>query len=126
MAGIQRFEDLEAWRQARQLASSIYTLTAEGGLARDYGLRDQMRRAAVSVMSNIAEGFDRGGDVEFRRFLSIAKGSAAEVKAQLYIALDIGFIRQDQFDIASRQIDSVVSLIAGLIRHLTRKSQLDK
>ena len=76
MAKIEKFEDIEAWKKARELAREIYAISNEGLFARDFGLRDQIRRAAVSVMSNIAEGFERGGDVEFRRFLSIAKGSA--------------------------------------------------
>jgi len=82
MAKIEKFEDIEAWKKAREVAKEIYAISNEGLFARDFGLRDQIRRAAVSVMSNIAEGFERGGDVEFRRFLAIAKGSAGEVKAQ--------------------------------------------
>jgi four helix bundle protein len=85
MGKIVKFEDIEAWNKARELAKEIYAVSNEGPFARDFGLLDQTRRAAVSVMSNIAEGFERGGDVEFRRFLSIAKGSAGEVKAQLYV-----------------------------------------
>jgi four helix bundle protein len=81
MARIERFEDIEAWQQARELTRAIYAVSNEGRFSRDFGLRDQIRRAAVSVMSNIAEGFERHGDTEFRRFLAIAKGSAGEVKA---------------------------------------------
>lgn len=98
MAKIEKFEDIEAWKKACELAKEIYAISNEGPLARDFGLRDQIRRAAVSVMSNIAEGFERGGDVEFRRFLPIAKRSAGEVQAQLYVALDAGLIDQAQFD----------------------------
>jgi len=98
MAKIEKFEDIEAWKKARELAKEIYAISNEALFARDFGLRDQIRRAAVSVMSNIAEGFERGGDVEFRRFLAIAKGSAGEVKAQLYVALDAGMIDQATFD----------------------------
>ena len=78
MARIEKFEDIEAWQRARQLAKAVYVVTSEGKFARDFGLRDQIQRAAVSVMSNIAEGFERGVDVEFRRFLAIAKGSAGK------------------------------------------------
>ncbi|MEA2084022.1 MAG: four helix bundle protein [Thermodesulfobacteriota bacterium] len=89
MAKIGKFEDIEAWKKARELTKEIYVISNEGPFARDFGLRDQVRRAAVSVMSNIAEGFDRGGNRELIQFLYIAKGSAAEVQAQLYVALDV-------------------------------------
>lgn len=86
-----RFEDLEVWRRSRDLAVSIYRLTAVGAFGRDFGLRDQIRRAAVSAMSNIAEGFDRYSVAEFQRFLSIARASAAEVRSQLHLARDLGY-----------------------------------
>jgi len=120
MVKIKRFEDIEAWKKARELTQEIYAVSNEGSFARDFGLRDQIRRAAVSVISNIAEGFERGGDVEFRRFLSIAKGSAGEVKAQLYVALDVGLINQDQFDSLYRMATEVGNLIGGFMRYLTR------
>lgn len=120
MATIERFEDIEAWRKARELARDVYALSSDGPLARDFGLRDQIRRAAVSVMSNIAEGFERGGDVEFRRFLSIAKGSAGEVKAQLYVALDAGMISQDVFDSLYNRAAETGNLIGGFMRYLGR------
>ena len=87
---VRRFEDLIAWQKARDLTKRIYSLTQQGGFERDYGLRDQIRRAAVSVMSNLAEGFDRAGRSEFHQFLVIAKGSSAEVRSHLYVALDVG------------------------------------
>ena len=83
---IKRFEQIEAWRKTRQLTASIYKVTSAGAFARDYGLRDQIRRAAVSSMSNIAEGFERDGNKEFIQFLSVAKGSTGEVRSQLYVA----------------------------------------
>ncbi len=92
MGTITRFEEIEAWQKARQLSAAIYKTTNAGIFSRDFGLRDQIRRAAVSVMSNIAEGFDRGGNKEFIQFLYIAKGSAAEIQAQLYVALDAGYM----------------------------------
>ena len=90
MATIQRFEEIEAWQVARELTRSVYECSKSGSFAKDFALRDQIRRAAISVMSNIAEGFERGGNAEFIQFLSIAKGSAAEVETQLYVALDQG------------------------------------
>lgn len=87
---IDRFEDFVAWQKARTLAADIYKITSEGKFARDFGLRDQIRRAAVSSMSNLAEGFEQGRPAEFHQFLSIAKGSCAELRTQLYVALDVG------------------------------------
>ncbi len=95
---VERFEDLIAWQKARQLTKAIYEATGHGEFAKDFALKDQIRRAAVSVMSNIAEGFDRGGRPEFHQFLVIAKGSCAEVRSQLYIALDAGHIDKHTFD----------------------------
>lgn len=95
MARLERFEDLEAWKTARELTNSIYQTTASGDFARDFGLRDQIRRASVSVLSNIAEGFERDGNKEFLQFLSLAKGSCGEVRAQLYIALDQRYIKEE-------------------------------
>jgi four helix bundle protein len=120
MAKIENFEDIEAWKNARELARQIYAISSEGPFARDFGLRDQIRRAAVSVMSNIAEGFERGGDVEFRRFLAIAKGSAGEVKAQLYVALDAGLIDKVQFELLYKKATETAKLIGGFMRYLTK------
>jgi len=120
MATIERFEDIEAWQKARKLTREIYRVTNQGAFAKDFGLRDQIRRASVSIMSNIAEGFERGGDVEFRRFLAIAKGSAGEVKAQLYVALDAGLINQAQFDSLYRMATETGNLIGGFMRYLTK------
>jgi four helix bundle protein len=122
MAKIEKFEDIEAWKKARALAREIYAISNEGLFARDFGLRDQIRRAAVSVMSNIAEGFERGGDVEFRRFLAIAKGSAGEVKAQLYVALDAGMIDQATFDSLYKKAAETGNLVGGFMRYLSRES----
>jgi four helix bundle protein len=122
MARIEKFKDIEAWKKARELAKGIYAISNEGLFARDFGLRDQIRRAAVSVMSNIAEGFERGGDVEFRRFLAIAKGSAGEVKAQLYVALDAGLIEQAKFDSLYRKAAETGNLVGGFMRYLSRGS----
>jgi len=93
---IKYFEDLEVWKVARELTKRIYRITSDGNFSKDYGLCDQIRRASVSVMSNIAEGFERGGNQELLHFLSIAKGSSGEVRAQLYVAMDQGYIMQDK------------------------------
>ena len=111
---IQRFEELIAWQKARELTSQIYSLTNKGDFARDYGLRDQVRRAAVSVMPNLAEGFDRGGRAEFHQFLVIAKASCAEVRSQLYVALDVGYVSQSEFDRAIGMAEEVAKIIGGL------------
>ncbi|MBI2175020.1 MAG: four helix bundle protein [Candidatus Omnitrophica bacterium] len=97
---IKYFEDLEVWKEARQLARRVYQITQDTAFSRDFGLRDQIRRAAVSVMSNIAEGFERGGYQEFTQFLYVARGSCGEVRSQLYVALDQGYIGQrfEQFE----------------------------
>jgi four helix bundle protein len=118
MAGFRRFEDIEAWQEARKLSALIYSMTKRGDFSRDFGLKDQIRRASVSVMSNIAEGFDRGGNKEFIQFLYIAKGSAAEVKAQLYVALDAGYITKDMFQKIYNQANATAKLIGGFIRYL--------
>lgn len=91
------FEALDVWRDARSLAHAVYDVTAGAGFAKDFGLCDQIRRAAVSVMSNIAEGFERGGNQEFLQFLSIAKGSGGEVRSQLYVAKDQGYLSEERF-----------------------------
>ena len=122
MAKIEKFEDIEAWQKARELTNAIYTVTKSGPFSRDFGLRDQIQRAAVSVMSNIAEGFERGGDIEFRRFLSIAKGSAGEIKAQLYVALDAGLIDKEQFDSLYEMATNTGNLIGGFMRYLSKNN----
>ena len=123
MGTIQKFEDIDAWQKARALTREVYAVTADGAFAKDFGLRDQIRRAAVSVMSNIAEGFDRGGVREFIQFLFIAKGSAAEVQAQLYVALDAGYITQEQFKGLYDLAGNTGRLIGGFIRYLKSREQ---
>jgi four helix bundle protein len=118
MTTIERFEDINAWQKARVLTKNIYFCSGSGDFAKDYGLRDQIRRASVSIMSNIAEGFERGGSAEFSQFLSIAKGSAGEVEAQLYVALDQGYINKEQFDSLIELALSTKKLIAGFMTYL--------
>lgn len=92
MATVQRFEELVCWKKARELNRRVYSICRGGALARDFGLCDQMRRASISVMSNIAEGFERGGRKEFIQFLAVAKGSAGELRAQFVSLLDVGYV----------------------------------
>ncbi len=118
---INRFEDLIAWQKARQLVAAIYQATGKGAFAKDYGLRDQIQRAAVSIMSNIAEGFDRGSRPEFHKFLVIAKGSCAEVRSQLYVALDCGYISQHDFDTIVALAQEVAKIVGGLRASVQRQ-----
>src|SRR5574340_118989 len=111
---VERFEDLIALQKARQLAAAIYRATSVGGFAKDFGLRDQIQRAAVSVVSNIAEGFERGSRSEFHQFLVVSKASAAEVRSQLYVALDVGYLDQPNFDTLMNQACEVSKIIVGL------------
>jgi four helix bundle protein len=104
---VNYFEDLEIWKEARRLTSRIYAITHKQSFSKDYGLCDQIRRASVSVMSNIAEGYERDGNQEFSQFLSIAKGSCGEVRAQLYIALDQKYIDTEE---STRLIDDLRKL----------------
>lgn len=118
---IEKFEDLIAWQKARKLTRQIYEATNQGKFARDYGLKDQIRRSAVSSMSNMAEGFERGGMVEFQRFLAIAKGSCAELRTQLYIALDVGYLDANSFDSLMNQAVEVGKIIGGLRASVERR-----
>lgn len=122
MATIEKFEDIEAWQKARELTKAVYACSGKGAFAKDFGLRDQIRRASVSIMSNIAEGFERGGSAEFAQFLAIAKGSAGEVEAQLYVAFDQGYINQEQFDSIKSAASSTKKLIAGFMNYLKRSN----
>ena len=118
MASIKRFEDVEAWKKGRELTQRIYQITSQTKFTRDYTLRDQIRRAAISITSNIAEGFDRGGNREFVQFLAIARGSASELKSQIYTALDVGYVDQKEFAELYQLAHSVVLLIGGFIKYL--------
>ncbi len=115
---ITRFEDIEAWKKARMLTRELYKRTSQGDFARDYGLKDQIRRASTSIMSNIAEGFERGGNREFRQFLSLAKGSAGEVRSQLYIALDVGYLTEDEHQKFASLVVDISRLLSGFMQYL--------
>ena len=114
LSKVERFEDLIAWQKARDLARAIYQITQEGAFARDFGLARQIQRAAVSIMSNIAEGFERSGRREFHQFLSTAKGSCAEVRSQLYVAFDIGYLMKSEFQRLLAQAEEVGRVVGGL------------
>ena len=122
MATIRRFEDLESWKQARQLTKMVYGCSDNGRFTKDYGLKNQIRRAAVSIMANIAEGFGRGGNKEFIQFLSTARGSVSEVQSQLYVALDVGYITTHEFEELYSQSTTTSNAISGFIRYLCNSS----
>ena len=111
---VERFEDLIAWQKSRELTRQIYSVTNKGLFSKDFGLRDQIRRASVSTMSNLAEGFERGGRAEFHQFVVIAKGSSAEVRSQLYVALDVGYITKKEFKEIMGLADEVSRIVGGL------------
>ncbi len=120
MATFKKFEEIESWKMARELTKQVYKVSNRAPFSRDFALRDQIRRAAISVMSNIAEGYDRSGTGEFVQFLATAKGSAAEVRCQLYVALDQDYIDNKQFDSLSGLAADTANMIGGLMNYLRR------
>jgi four helix bundle protein len=118
MAKVKKFEEIQSWKKARSLTKEIYRATLTGSFARDFGLKDQMRRASVSILSNIAEGFERGGDKEFLQFLAVAKGSAGELRAQLYVAFDQQYVSMETFDFLRTEVTEVSQLISGFMKYL--------
>jgi four helix bundle protein len=114
MSGVRRFQDLVAWQKARLLTRAIYIQTQEPKFARDWELTNQMRRAAVSVMSTIAEGFDRQRPAEFRHYLTIAKASCAELCSQLHVAFDVGYVDETLFQQLLAQTEEVSRILGGL------------
>ena len=115
MAVFKTFEEINAWQNARVLVKDIYAMTRCGDFSKDYGLRDQIQRAAVSICSNIAEGFERRGNKEFINFLWIAKGSAAEVCSQLYHARDLGYITEEKFKTMYKSAKQIGGMLFKLI-----------
>jgi four helix bundle protein len=115
---VKSFEEMEVWKEARRLTQRIYVLTKKGEFSKDFGLRDQIRRAAVSVMSNIAEGFERGGNHEFVQFLYVAKGSCGEVRSQIYVALDQNYVVNVEVEELTRSFKRLSSMISNLISYL--------
>lgn len=118
MSGITRFEDIQAWQTARELTNLVYALTNQTGFNRDFGLRDQIRRAVVSVMSNIAEGFESRTDVQFINYLGTARASAGEVRAQLYIAHDQGYLKDEEFNETYALAEKCARQVARFISYL--------
>jgi four helix bundle protein len=114
MGGVTRFEDLVAWQKARELNREIYALTTHGPITRDFSFLSQIRRASASIMSNIAEGFERGGQAEFHQFLVIAKASCAEVRSNLYIAMDVGYLTQAESNRLREMAESLGKIIGAL------------
>jgi four helix bundle protein len=123
---IKRFEDIKAWQAARTLVNMVYECSDNHSFARDFGLKDQIRRAASSSMHNIAEGFDAGSDTEFIRFLKYARRSASEVQSQLYIALDRHYIPSDQFQSIYDQATQLKKLINAFITYLKKPTTQPK
>jgi four helix bundle protein len=115
---VKNFEDLEIWKDARLLTRGVYQLTKDTRFSKDFALRDQIQRAAVSIMSNIAEGFERGGNQEFIQFLYVAKASCGEVRSQLYVALDQSYITEKDCDDVSKSFRRLSIMISNLIDYL--------
>jgi four helix bundle protein len=111
---IQRFEDLVAWQLAREVTREVYTVTREGAFGKDFALVDQMRRSAISVMSNLAEGFERETDADRLRFYSMAKASCAELRSQLYVASDAGYITEATLKPLRDKTERIARVIGGL------------
>jgi four helix bundle protein len=120
MPSIRRFEDIQAWQEARHLVKSIYEVTDAGPFSKDFGLRDQLRRAVVSISANIAEGFDCDSNIEFARFLGIARRSAIEVQSLLYIALDVGYINQETFQSHYNQANKIKAMLSAFKNSLKK------
>ncbi len=118
MAKIEKFEDIESWKLAREITRLIYKASSAGSFSKDFALVNQIRRASISILSNIAEGFERGGNKEFLQFLAIAKGSCGEVRAQLYVALDQNYVDKNQFEEISGKLLETNRIISGLMKYL--------
>ncbi len=121
MATIRRFENIQAWQKARELVQEIYKISSVGRFGKDYGLRDQIQRAAVSAMSNIAEGFASKSRKDFSHFLSFARASAVEVQSLLYVALDTKGMDRIQFDMLYHKSEEVISMTTRLMAYLNKK-----
>lgn len=118
MAKFSKFEEIQAWQKAKDLTLLIYKITAEEKFAKDFGLKDQIRRASVSIMANIAEGHGRRTNVEFANFLNIARGSAAEVQSHLYIALELNYINRKEFDELYQTLTEISRMTLALAQYL--------
>ena len=123
---VKSFEDLQVWQDSRLLVKSIYEITADGALSKDFGFKDQLQRASISIMNNISEGFERDNNKDFRNFLSYAKGSAGEVRSMLYIALDLNYISLKQFDELYSLSIKVITQISNFKKYLIKYYREDK
>ena len=123
MTTIQKFEDLRCWKSARELVKMVYVITNDGLFQRDFGLRDQIRRAAISELSNIAEGFGSGSDSEFIRFLGYSRRSVSETQSQLYIAVDINYLTQEQFEAIYKKANDTERQVNAFISYLAKSKQ---
>ncbi|MFE3869615.1 four helix bundle protein [Flavobacterium sp. ZS1P70] len=121
MATINRFEDLEIWKEARRLAKEIHLIAIETDLKSDFRFKEQIKSSSGSVMDNIAEGFERDGNLEFRQFLSIAKGSSGETRSQLYRIFDFGYITEPKFDLLKKDYENLSGKIKNFITYLNKK-----
>ncbi len=122
MTKIERFEDLHCWQKARELVRRIYVITGGGELSKDYDLKSQLRRVAISTMNNIAEGFSRFSKKDFARFLDYTTGSAREIKSMLYVVEDLNYTNREALNELRLLTEDTHNLALGLIRHLRRKS----
>ncbi|NUN70776.1 MAG: four helix bundle protein [Bacteroidetes bacterium] len=120
---IERFEEMKVWQDSRSLTRSIYEATQPKPFSSDYGLKDQIQRAAVSAMSNIAEGYERDGNREFVKFLGYSKSSIGEVRSLLYVALDNGYIGQKEFDALSAQCVNIAQQLSNFIKYLRKTAK---
>jgi len=116
------FENLKVWQDSREFVKSIYELTASECFKKDFGLKDQIQRAAVSIMNNIAEGFERNNNKEFVLFLKYSKGSAGEVRSMLYVALDLNYIQKNAFDKCYENAINIITQISNFIKYLKQYS----
>ena len=122
MGRFDSFEKITSWQKAREFNKQIYQATNDAGFKKDFDLVRQIRRASISITSNIAEGFERNSDKEFIYFLFVAKASAGELRSQLYLAYDLEYITKDLFDGLLTDISNISMLISGLIRYLSKSS----
>ena len=119
---VNSFEDLKVWKDSRILVKSIYQLTSDGKFSKDFGLREQIQRASVSIINNIAEGFERNNNKEYVKFLGYSKGSAGEVRSMLYVAIDLGYISQDSFSVHYQMAINIITQISNFIKYLKKSS----